>query len=113
MQMVWRSSPAFHPLVQGVSRMYRLIRPVVSAHSALLFAHKPERCPYGHSLARGMPQKISWMPCICEPARKLRARAGGWATCCGAGRAAPRTTGIPGSTSRRIKSATAVPSAGG
>src|SRR5690348_10798916 len=34
--------------------------------SAPLFAHKPERCPYGHSLARGMPQKISWMPCICE-----------------------------------------------
>ena len=38
--------------------------------SALLFAHKPEQCPYGHSLARGMPQKISWMPCICEPARE-------------------------------------------
>ena len=35
-----------------------------------LFAHKPERCPYGHSLAPGMPQKISWMPCICEPARE-------------------------------------------
>ena len=35
-----------------------------------LFAHKPGRCPYGHSLAPGMPQKISWMPCICEPARE-------------------------------------------
>src|SRR5690348_16789300 len=35
-----------------------------------LFDHKPERCPYGHSLAPGMPQKISWMPCICEPARE-------------------------------------------
>src|ERR1700748_3362302 len=31
---------------------------------------KPEQCPYGHSLAPGMPQKISWMPCICEPARE-------------------------------------------
>jgi hypothetical protein len=36
----------------------------------LLFAYKPEYCPYGHSLAPGMPQKISWMPCICEPARE-------------------------------------------
>src|SRR6266699_5966394 len=35
-----------------------------------LFAHKPEQCPYGHSLAPGRPQKISWMPCICEPARE-------------------------------------------
>jgi hypothetical protein len=37
---------------------------------ASLFKHKPEHCPYGHSLARGMPQKISWMPCICGPARE-------------------------------------------
>lgn len=37
---------------------------------ALLFPNKPERCPHGHSLAPGMPQKISWLPCICEPARE-------------------------------------------
>jgi hypothetical protein len=37
---------------------------------ALLFANKPGRRPYGHSLAPGMPQKISWLPCICEPARE-------------------------------------------
>src|SRR6266849_10389299 len=37
---------------------------------ALLFANRPERCPYGHSLAPSMPQKISWMPCICGPARE-------------------------------------------
>jgi hypothetical protein len=37
---------------------------------AQLFAHKPERCPYGHSLAPGMPQKISWLPCLCDPARE-------------------------------------------
>jgi hypothetical protein len=38
--------------------------------STPLFALKPESCPYGHSLAPGRPQKISWMPCICEPARE-------------------------------------------
>jgi hypothetical protein len=37
---------------------------------APLFARKPEYCPYGHSLAPGMPQKISWLPCMCEPARE-------------------------------------------
>ena len=37
---------------------------------ALLFANKSGHCPYGHSLAHGMPQKISWMPCICAPARE-------------------------------------------
>ena len=33
-----------------------------------LFANRPQRCPYGHSLTPGMPQKISWLPCICTPA---------------------------------------------
>src|SRR5690349_12222272 len=42
-----------------------------------LFANMPERCPYGHSLARGMPQKISWMPCICEPAREAESQGPG------------------------------------
>jgi hypothetical protein len=42
-----------------------------------LFAYKPERCPYGHSLAPGMPQKISWMPCICEPAREAERQSRG------------------------------------
>ena len=42
---------------------------------APLFARKPERCPFGHSLARGKPQKISWMPCIYGPAQE-RARHG-------------------------------------
>jgi hypothetical protein len=31
---------------------------------------KPGHCPYGHSFAAGMPQKILWMPCICAPARE-------------------------------------------
>jgi hypothetical protein len=31
---------------------------------------KPDRCQFGHSLALGKPQKISWMPCICGPARE-------------------------------------------
>src|SRR5260370_3769194 len=41
---------------------------------ALLFANKPERCPYGHSLATSTPQKISWLPCICGPAREAAER---------------------------------------
>ena len=79
-----------------------------------LFAHKPERCPYGHSLAPGMPQKISWMPCICEPAREAESQGRGmghltlWCGTCSA--EDHRNTG---STSRRIKSITAVASAGG
>ena len=38
--------------------------------SASLFIHKPEYCPYGHSLAPGMPQKVSLLPCMCAPARE-------------------------------------------
>jgi hypothetical protein len=34
------------------------------------FERQPECCPYGHSLASGMPQRISWMACFCEPALK-------------------------------------------
>ena len=55
----------------------------------LLFSRKPDRCPYGHSLAPGMPQKISWMPCVCEPAREAGSQGRGmghmtlWCgTCC-------------------------------
>jgi len=52
---------------------------------APLFANKPERCPYGHSLAPGMPQKISWLPCICDPAREAAERGRGmghvWVSC--------------------------------
>jgi hypothetical protein len=35
-----------------------------------LFKHKPEQCPFGHSLARGRPQTVSWKPCLCTPARE-------------------------------------------
>ncbi len=44
---------------------------------APLFANKPGHRPYGHSLAPGMPQKISWMPCICDPAREAAERGKG------------------------------------
>jgi hypothetical protein len=44
---------------------------------APLFVRKPERCPYGHSLAPGMPQKISWLPCICGPAWEAAERGRG------------------------------------
>jgi hypothetical protein len=33
-----------------------------------LFAHRPERCPFGHSLAKGKLQRVGWKPCICGPA---------------------------------------------
>jgi len=41
-----------------------------------LFANRPERCPFGHSLARGKPQRIGWKPCLCDPARENAER--GW-----------------------------------
>jgi hypothetical protein len=34
----------------------------------LLFAHRPQRCPFGHSLAVGSPQLVGWQPCICASA---------------------------------------------
>jgi hypothetical protein len=50
-----------------------------------LFANKPECRPFGHSLARGRPQKIGWMPCICGPARERAAQGQGmghlWVCC--------------------------------
>lgn len=36
-----------------------------------LFVNRPGRCPYGHSLASGMPQQVSWLPCMCGPAREV------------------------------------------
>ena len=80
----------------------------------LLYANNPKQCPYGHSLAPGMPQKISWLPCICEPAREAESQGRGighltlW---CGTCSAEDHRT--PGCMSRRIKSVTAVPSADG
>lgn len=38
--------------------------------SVPLFVNKPGICPYGHSLSLGMPQKVSWLPCMCGPARE-------------------------------------------
>jgi hypothetical protein len=55
-------------------RSYLMIGSSSSGHSlrmsAPLVAHKPEHCPFGHSLACGKPQKISWMPCICGPVQE-------------------------------------------
>jgi hypothetical protein len=39
--------------------------------SVLFFRRNPECCPYGHSLTRGMPQKISWLPCMLVPERQV------------------------------------------
>ncbi len=44
---------------------------------AQLFAREPERCLFGHSLARGKPQTISWMPYICGPAQERAGQGGG------------------------------------
>ncbi len=67
-------APVERPQGCGESRHFLLTETCSSGHdhrmSAPLFANKPEHCPYGHSLARGMPQKISWPPCICDPARE-------------------------------------------
>jgi hypothetical protein len=53
--------------------------------SVPLFEHRPVRCPFGHSLARGKPQRIGWKPCICGPAREAAARGRGmghlWVWC--------------------------------
>jgi hypothetical protein len=50
-----------------------------------LFEHRPEQCPFGHSVAPGMPQRIGWMPCICAPAREAAERDRGmghlWISC--------------------------------
>jgi hypothetical protein len=45
--------------------------------TAPLFAHRPEQCPFGHSLTRGKPQLISWQPCLCAPAREAASRGRG------------------------------------
>jgi hypothetical protein len=53
--------------------------------SVPLFEHRPARCPFGHSLARGKPQRVGWKPCICGPAREGAARGRGmghlWVWC--------------------------------
>jgi hypothetical protein len=50
-----------------------------------LFASKPQRCPFGHSLARGKPQQVGWTPCICAPAREAAGNGRGmghlWVAC--------------------------------
>jgi hypothetical protein len=50
-----------------------------------LFEYRPERCPFGHSVAPGMPQRVGWMPCICAPAREAAERGRGmghfWILC--------------------------------
>jgi hypothetical protein len=65
-----------------------------------LFGHRPEQCPFGHSVAPGMPQRVGWMPCICAPACEASERGRGmghlWISC----DTCHRNTGRPCSTSR-------------
>ena len=50
-----------------------------------LFANRPERCPFGHSLTRGMPQRVGWKPCLCSGAQEGAERGRGmghlWILC--------------------------------
>ena len=50
-----------------------------------LFANRPARCPFGHSVALGMPQRVGWQPCLCAPAREAAGRGRGmghlWVWC--------------------------------
>ena len=52
--------------------------------SVSMFDHKPERCPFGHSLWPGMAQ-VGWQPCICMVARQANERGRGmgylWVSC--------------------------------
>jgi hypothetical protein len=41
-----------------------------------LFENKPQRCPFGQQLLPGKCQ-VSWMPCICAPAREAAMRGRG------------------------------------
>ena len=52
--------------------------------SVSMFDHKPERCPFGHSLWPGMAQ-VGWQPCICTAAQEAAERGRGmghlWVLC--------------------------------
>jgi hypothetical protein len=42
----------------------------LSSDSCTTVLEQAERCLYGYSLAPGMPQRVSWLPCMCGPARE-------------------------------------------
>ena len=52
--------------------------------SVSTFDHKPERCPFGHSLWPGRAQ-VRWQPCICTAAQEAAERGRGmghlWVSC--------------------------------
>src|SRR5579871_1838353 len=41
--------------------------------SVPLFVNRPSKCPYGHSVKRGMPQRVGWKPCQCAIALEAAA----------------------------------------
>ena len=45
--------------------------------SVSMFDHKPERCPFGHSLWPGMAQ-VGSQPCICTAAQGRLSEAAAW-----------------------------------
>jgi hypothetical protein len=52
--------------------------------SVSMFDHKPERCPFSHSLWPGRAQ-VGWQPCICTAAQEAAQRGRGmghlWVSC--------------------------------
>lgn len=58
------------PSVESPSRGYLRAVPVS------LFENKPSVCPFGHQLGPGR-FRVSWKPCICEPAQQAAGRGRG------------------------------------
>jgi hypothetical protein len=49
--------------------------------SVSMFDHKPERCPFGHSLWPGIAQ-VGWQPCICTATEEAAERGRGMGHLC-------------------------------
>ena len=70
----WSTSATYPPTIRRGTSIRPLTKVSSSGHHhrmpVPLFSNKPKYCPYGHSLAPGMPQRVSWLPCMCGPARE-------------------------------------------
>ena len=75
------------------------------------FDHKPERCPFGHSLWPGMAE-VGWQPCICTAAREAAERGRGMGHLWVPVTPATASFGRRRSTSRRMTSTTTNPAPG-
>ena len=64
----WERPPDPRPPSVASLKISMLGRIILCPQS--LFKHKPQQCPFGHSLTPGRPQTIGWKPCVCTPARE-------------------------------------------